>query len=77
MSNYEKYKKRLLHEFLLSRRIVNGEVHRNENLKKLDELRKDNPSVAAVLNMHFDNDETTFEETLINLICILCEERKK
>lgn len=76
MNNYEKYKNRLLHEFLLSRRIVNGEIHRNENLKKLEELRINNPSVAEVLNMHFDNDETTFEEALITLIELLCEEKK-
>ena len=76
MNNYENYKKRLLNESLDSRRIVNGEIHRNENLKKLEELRKNNPSVAAVLNMHFDDDETTFEEALINLIGLLCDETK-
>lgn len=72
-NNYEEYKKRLLQEFLLSRRIVNGEVHRNENLKKLEELRNNDPFVAGALKMHFDDEETTFEETLIKLIGLLCK----
>lgn len=74
-TNYEEYHRRLLHESFSNRRILNGQIHRNEHLKKLDDLRKTEPSVEAVLSIHFDKEETTFEMALINLIEILCEEK--
>lgn len=61
--NQKEYRKRLLYES-------------SSSLRKLEHLRMTDSSVATVLSLHFMDDETTFEMTLINIIKLLCEEKK-
>lgn len=73
--NYEEYQKRLLYETFSSRRIRDGKIHRDDHLKKLETLRKNDASINTVLNYHFKDDEITFEMALINVITLLYEEK--
>ncbi len=63
--NYKEYRKRLLYE-------------PSSSLRELEQLRMNDPIVASALSYHFsDDEETTFETTLINIIKILCDQKEE